>query len=86
MAFKLTKKQRNELTKLVEKYEHAKSDLSDALDQLASDWESEFSDKSERWQESEVGQAAQEKIDMVRGWFDDMPAEGEPNIDADALT
>jgi len=86
MAFKLNKKDASRLNELHQKYEAAKQDLSELLDEIASEWEGEFSEKSEKWVEGEAGQAAQERIDMVRGWFDDMPAEGDPNIDGDALT
>ena len=85
MAIKLTKKQAANLDKLSEAFERAKMALSEALDEIASDWESEIADKSDKWQESEAGQAAQERVDLVRGWFDEMPGEGEPAIDTESL-
>lgn len=85
MAFKLSKKQADELNKLSIAFEEARSSLFSFLDETASEWEDEFSDKSERWQEGEAGQAAQEKIDLVRGWADEMPEEGTPSIDLSLL-
>jgi hypothetical protein len=84
-AFKLTKAEATALKKLVEDYETAADALRNRLDEIASDWESEHGEKSERWQEGEAGQAAQEKIELVRGWFDEMPGEETPAIDPEAL-
>lgn len=45
----------------------ALSDLKSTIDEMVSDWESDFSDKSERWQEGEKGEAARAFIDA---WAD----------------
>jgi hypothetical protein len=86
MAIKLTKAQAKDLDQLSQNFEAAKMALSEKLDEIANDWESEWSDKSERWQEGEGGSAAQEKIDLVRSWMDELPAEGEPQIDTGSLS
>jgi hypothetical protein len=86
MAIKLTKAQAKDLDQLSQDFEAAKMALSEKLDEIANDWESEWSDKSERWQEGESGSAAQEKIDLVRSWMDELPAEGEPQIDTGSLS
>lgn len=83
MAFKLKKTEAADLQKLVDAYEQARSELADRIDEIASDWETEFSDKSEKWQEGENGQLAQEKCELVRGWHDEFPSE--TDIDVDGL-
>jgi len=83
MAFKLKKQDAAELQKLIDAYESARSSLADALDEIASEWETDFADKSERWQEGDVGQEIQAKIEMVRGWFDEFPTE--TDIDVESL-
>lgn len=85
MAFKLTKAEAKELEQLSMDYEAARCALADRLDEIASEWETEWSEKSERWQEGEAGQLAQEKCEMVRSWHDEMPEEGTPIIDVDSL-
>ena len=72
MAFKITKKEAAYLQKLADAYEFARDELSRAFDDLASEWENDHSEKSERWQESEAGQTAQGRIDLVRGWEDEI--------------
>lgn len=84
--FKLTQDQAGELDTLVGTFESAKSALAEWLEQLAADWEADWDDKSERWQESERGQEARERVDQLRSWFDELPGEGEPNIDVQSLT
>lgn len=74
MATKLTAKEVKELDALSQAYELAKAALREKLDEIASNWESEWSEKSERWQEGEAGQAAQEKIDMLRAGMDELAA------------
>ena len=83
MAFKISKAHASQLDELVSAYEHARAALAEWLDELASEWEEEFNEKSEKWQEGEAGQAAQEHIDTVRSWFDELPEE--PSIDVEAL-
>lgn len=85
MAIKLTKAQKTELDNLAADFESARMALSEKLDEIASDWESEWSEKSERWQEGEAGQAAQEKIDQLRAYIDELPPEGGPMIDTESL-
>ena len=85
MAIKLTKKQAEELQQFAELFEQARAALAERLDKIASEWEAEFYDKSERWQEGEAGQAAREKIGMARSWFDKMPSEGDLPLYIEAL-
>lgn len=73
MAFKLTKKEAAEMQKLVDAYDVARSELSQVLIDLADEWESECGDESEKWQESDAGEAARERIDTVTGWADEIP-------------
>lgn len=86
MAIKLSKKEAADLNRLVTNYETAKTALKDALQNVLDKWVEEFDEKSEKWQESEVGQQAQERIDTLGSWNDEMPEEGEPSIDTDQLT
>lgn len=75
MAFKLTKSQQNELTVLVEAYETARGELATFLDEIASNWEQELEERSEKWMESERGQEAQERTEKIRGWHEELPDE-----------
>lgn len=82
MAIKLTKKQHKELSEAIGAYENACSELSQMLTDILDEWQSEFDEKSEKWQESDAGQAAREKLELVQSWIDEMP---NLEIDADQL-
>lgn len=75
MAFKLTKKDAANLQKLVDAYESARSDLAQALEDIASGWEIDFEERSDKWKESEPGQSASAHIDLIRSWCDEFPDE-----------
>jgi hypothetical protein len=83
MAFKLNKQELTDLQALIDAYKNARSSLADRLDEIAADWESDFADKSEKWQEGEAGQIVLERIEMVRGWHDEF--QSECDIDMEAL-
>lgn len=51
---------RDKLREEISTYNDSLSEAKDFMADIASDRDSEFSDKSERWQEGEKGQAAQE--------------------------
>jgi hypothetical protein len=73
MAFKLNKKEAARLQALADAYETAREELSQALEDLASEWESEFEEKSDRWKEGDAGREANERVEAVRGWCDEFP-------------
>lgn len=85
MAIKLTKKQAADLNALAEAYQLAAGNLRDRLDETPLIGRVKWADKSERWQDGEAGQTAQERIDLVRGWCDEIPGEGDPAVDTDQL-
>lgn len=45
------------------------SAAADAVTEIKDDLESEFEDKSEKWQESEAGEAARQDIDNLENWI-----------------
>jgi hypothetical protein len=72
---KLTKAQQHRLETLVEAYEMARGELSSFLADVQSDWQGDMDDKSEKWTEGEAGQEAQERLDTLTAWLDEMPGE-----------
>ena len=86
MAFRLTKKEAADLDGLVQAFEEARTSLEERLNEIATEWEFAVDEKTDRWRDSETGQTAQERIDLVRMWCDEMPGEGEPQIDGSMLT
>lgn len=84
MAFKLRKQDVAQLNKLATNFDGARTALIDWLDDLANEWESEFSNKSNKWQESDTGQQTKEQIDMIRKWIN-ATINNKPTIDPDAL-
>ena len=81
MAFKLTKREALELRTLIDNYELARTALSERLDEIASEWEAELEEKSDRWKESDAGQSAQENVDTLRGWHDQFPDAFDGDVD-----
>lgn len=73
MAFKITQKEAAEIQKLVAAYEKDCQDLREALIAILDEWESDWSDKSKSWQESDRGQSAQDRIDTLAAWIDEIP-------------
>lgn len=86
MAIKLTKREAQQLTELDDAYQSAAFQLQDFLSELLSYWQEQFNDRSEKWQESEAGQEAAERISTVEGWLDEMPEENTPCVDADQIS
>jgi len=66
--------ERAEVNEAVVEYNKALEDAKSLIEELHSDMESEYDDKSERWQESENGELARE-------WIDELE-----NIDLDTLS
>lgn len=84
-AFKLTKKERADLSELASTLETARDNLQTFLADLHSDWQSTFDERSEKWQEGEAGQAASQWLEQMQEWIDklgDMETIGDP----DAIT
>lgn len=75
MSIKLNAKDRKEIEAALDAYNHARENLSQLLTDLVSEWESEHGKKSEKWQESEAGTAAQERIDAAQSALDELPEE-----------
>jgi hypothetical protein len=65
MAIKLTAAQRKEIERLEGVITAARDELQAMLEEIAETWQSEWDEKSERWQEGEAGEAAQERINAV---------------------
>ena len=86
MAFKLNKKAIDGVRLLVDQVETARASLAERLAEIASEWDDEFGDKSERWQDGDNGQAVREKIDQVREWAEALEEPMEPEIDYDTFT
>lgn len=77
---KLTKAERSELGKLITDFGKSKDALSAFLTDLHARWEGKFEDKSEGWQDGDAGQAAQERIDAVQSWLDDLGEVEVPDV------
>jgi hypothetical protein len=73
MAFKITKKEAAELQALVDAYEAAQDALGKALAEIHEEWENEYHEKSEGWQESAAGQAAEDRIDTLWAMIEELP-------------
>lgn len=84
MAIKLTKKDAANLDCLLGAYNVAREELIEFLEECATDWESEFDDKSEHWQQSEAARKALSRIDAVRGLIDELGEDAW--IDTESLT
>lgn len=69
----LTRDEREDLAKLADKAREALSDLYGRVEEILLNMESEFGDKSERWQEGGAGQEARERIDSIEAWRDELP-------------
>jgi hypothetical protein len=65
-----------ELKHLTQAYENARDALSEFLDDVVSRWEEEIETRSEKWRESEAGGEAQERLETITGWRDEIPEAG----------
>jgi hypothetical protein len=81
---KLTKAEATELQVLIDAATAANNALTERLNEIVANWDSEFEKRSKRGQEGEVGLAAQERIDRVYSWLDRLPEAFE--FDASKLT
>ena len=59
---------RKSLTKILDTLDQAKSDL----ESLLSEEQKDFDNRSEKWQEGEAGQEAQEKLDALQTAIDSL--------------
>lgn len=69
----LTRRDRSELEKLVTVYDNARSELRDFCDQLLVDMRDVWGGRSERWQESEPGGEARDRLDEFEEWISEIP-------------
>jgi hypothetical protein len=72
MKCALNKSRHRELTALIEAFDTAKSSLTETLQATLDDWEEEYENSSERWQESDAGQAADERRSQLQEWIDSL--------------
>jgi len=72
---KLSKDEKVELQKLVDAYDNARSSLVDFLTEVQGEWEEEMEEKSDKWKEGEAGTQAQDRLDTLCAWIDELPAE-----------
>lgn len=91
MAFKLTKLQtvqidalrakvevaKEEVQNAAENFNEALLELREAVTEIAEDWQSEFDDKSEKWQESDRGEEVQSFISSWTEYADGLDADVE---------
>ncbi len=80
---KLTKSERKELDELANAADNALCVLRHRIAELADQWGEDWNEKSEKWQESDAGQEAQERIDILQNYCDEWPEN--IVIDLDAL-
>lgn len=69
---KLSKTERKEIEALISALDEARAALSDKLSDLKAEWEEAFDERSERWQDSEAGEEAKERLDTLEGWVDEI--------------
>lgn len=62
-----TKEQMEELTRLAEEFERVREEFLAYVVDIVSEWDADFTAKSDRWQDSEAGQHAQSTIDGLVG-------------------
>jgi predicted RNase H-like nuclease (RuvC/YqgF family) len=82
---KLAKAEAITLRILADALDTAKSELTDYLNEMQSDWEKEYDERSESWQNSEAGLAAQERRDTLQCLIDEVE-QIDINVDIDALS
>lgn len=72
MAFKLRKVDAAALEALVNKYARATEELNEWLQNVLDEWQGAFDEKSDKWRDSDAGSAAQERIDLIQSWIDEL--------------
>lgn len=80
MTCKMTKAQQDTFSNLINNFNSARQDIENFLTELKDDWEDDLQNKSESYQESQAGQDAQERIDTLDGWMDEVANDFEPDI------
>lgn len=72
MTCKLSAAEAIELAVLTSAFNNAHDDLRYWLRKHVDEWQDEFDAKGERWQESEAGKAAQERLDALEIMAEDI--------------
>jgi len=70
---KLTNAQRAEIQELADAYDRGRSLLIELLGQIQADWQAEIDEKSDKWRESDNGVKAQDRLDILTGWLEELP-------------
>ena len=79
---KLTKQQKTELTKLLADFDQARQALADRVEEINNEWSDAFEERSERWKEGDTAQEAQERIDALQAFWDELPETLDLDLDA----
>lgn len=77
---KMTQADQKTLDNLVSKFNDARFDIVNFLEELKGEWESALEDKSDDFQESQPGQDAQSRISILEGWLDEVANDFELDI------
>lgn len=77
---KMTTAEQKTLDSLVLSFNSARQDIENFLEELKGEWESSLEDKSESFQESQSGQDAQSRIDILGGWLDEVSNDFDPDL------
>jgi DNA anti-recombination protein RmuC len=77
---KLTKAERSQLETLIAALDKARDELASHMREIADEWQSTFDEKSERWQEGDAGQAAQQRIETLTEMADDLTDSELPDL------
>jgi hypothetical protein len=62
------------LKDLTQAHEDAREDLGEFLDNVVARFQDEIEERSEKWRESESGREAQDRLETIGGWRDDLSA------------
>lgn len=79
MTCKMTKTQQRDFENLIVKFNNARIDIENFLDNIKGDWESKLEDKPESYSESQAGQDASERLSILEGWLDEIANDFEPD-------
>jgi len=81
----LKKAEINDLQALYNAFDVARSALLDRLTDIKDEWQEEFDEASERWQESDAGQEASDRINTLDAIIAEVDA-ADVDMDCDELT
>jgi hypothetical protein len=70
-----------EFLELVDEFERAKEALREFIDEEYTDADEAFENRSEKWKESDEGEAAQERVNAMQQFRDDMECIETPEYD-----